>query len=193
MTKEKITLEGVRQDLHRIIKWQLLNKFYWRACFIWPITLIAILLGFGFRRLWIGMIVFSVAAYHILCYVSAYKEYLGKKRVLKNYFKRDDISISVKKLSHIAEITIYEPYMGYRRVHTTKIVKMYFFNASMSWRNPNFRDHYQWSKDLSISSRGLDNISLIGDEFFYVSLQKYKDIAYIYPCKYFELDSDLKK
>ena len=73
MIKEKITLECVRQDLHRIIKWQLLNTLDGRFCFIVPITLIAIILGFVFRSLWVGMIIFSVAAYHILSYVNAYK------------------------------------------------------------------------------------------------------------------------
>ncbi len=192
MTKEKITLKNVQQDLLRIIKWQLENKCDWRMCFIVPITLVAVILGFIFRRLWVGMVVFLVAGYHILCLAKGFKEYFVKKRLVKDCLNCSDISISIEKLSHISEETIYEPHMGFRRVHATKLVKMYYF-AVVSWRDPIFVDHYRWSNDLSISSRGLDNISIGGDEFFYISLQKHKDIAYIYPCKYFVLDSTLTK
>ena len=53
--------------------------------------------------------------------------------------------------------------------------------------------HYSWSKDFYLSSKGLENISMKGDEFYFVSLQSHHDIAYIYPCKNFELDENLKK
>ena len=53
-------------------------------------------------------------------------------------------------------------------------------------------EHYVWSKDYCLSSKGLDNISLQGDEFFYISLRGYYNVAYIYPCKLFELDETLK-
>ncbi len=192
MTKEKITFKNIQQDFLRIVKWQLENKLEWRLCFIVPITLIAVILGFVFRRLWVGMVIFLVAGYHIFHLTKHIKEYFVKKRLVKDCLDCNDISISIENFSHIAKETIYEPHRGFRMTHTTKIVKMYYFRA-VSWRDPIFDDHYRWSKDFSISSRGLDNISISGDEFLYISLSKYNDIAYIYPCKYFDLDSDLIK
>lgn len=192
MTKEKISFKNVQQDFLRIVKWQLENKIEWRMCFIVPITLIAVILGFVSHRLWVGMVVFFFAGYHIFRLIKDVNEYFVKKRLVKNHLNCNDISISIEKFSHTAKETIYEPHIGFRGVHKTKTVKMYYFRA-LSWRDPIFDDHYRWSKDFSISSIGLDNISIDGDEYFYISLQNHKNIAYIYPCKYFVLDNSLIK
>ena len=192
MTKEKITFKNIQQDFCRIVKWQLENKLEWRMCSIVPITVIAVIFGFATHRLWVGMVVFLAAGYHIFHLIKDIKEYFVKKRLVKDYLNRNDISISTEKFSHTAQETIYEPHIGFRRIHKTKTVKMYYFRA-VSWRDPIFADHYLWSKDFSISSSGLENISIVGDEYFYISLQKYKNIAYIYPCKYFVLEDYLIK
>ena len=76
---EKITFKNVQQDLLRIVKWELENKLEWRRCFIVPITLIAVILGFVSHRLWVGMVVFLVAGYHIFYLIKDIKEYFVKK------------------------------------------------------------------------------------------------------------------
>ena len=73
-----------------------------------------------------------------------------------------------------------------------KFVKKYCFQSSIEWRDPLFYKHYEWSADSYLSPKGLGDISLYDDEFFYVCLQDYRDIAYIYPCKTFDLDNSLK-
>ena len=57
---------------------------------------------------------------------------------------------------------------------------------------PDVLKHYDWSKEYNLSSEGLKNISVEGNEFFYVSLQGHPDVAYVYPCKFFELDKGLE-
>lgn len=192
MTKDKITLEAVRQDLYRIIRWQLSLKSEWRFSFIVPITLIAITLCLALRNFWLGAVIFLFAAYHIFWYVIACREYFAKKRAIMHSFVKADVSVSVEQLSHIDEKTIYEPHMGHRRGYAFKTVKFYYFNSCVSWRIPKFYSHYEWSENFSFSTGGLDNISISGDEFFYICLQKFQDVAYIYPSKYFVLDSEFK-
>jgi len=38
----------------------------------------------------------------------------------------------------------------------------------------------------------LDNLSLVGDEFYFISVQGDFEISYIYPRKIFELGGDIK-
>ena len=44
---------------------------------------------------------------------------------------------------------------------------------------------------LIVSCQGLENLSIQGDEFMYIFLQKYPDVVYVYPCKIFALDKAL--
>ena len=193
MTKEKLTLEAIRKDLMKVTAWKISNKAVWRFSYIIPFTLLAILVGILLRNPWIGILIFSIAAYHIVRYVIEYQEYKAQKRAVTETVERGDISISVEQLSHIAVETIYEPHQIGRRGRSTKTVKMFYFQSSANWRVPSFDRHYEWSKEFNISTNGLANISISGDDFYYVSLQKHHDIAYISPCKNFDLDSSLMK
>lgn len=193
MTKEKLTLEAVKQDLKKAADRSISNKSDWRFSYIIPITLIAILIGILLRNPWIGMLIFSVAAYHIVRYVIEIKEYKAKKRAVTEIIDRGDISISVEQLSHIADETVYAPRTVMGRGRVAKTVKMFRFQSSVQWFVSPFDRHYEWSKEFNISTKGLENISVEGDDFFYVSLQGHHDIAYIYPCKSFDLDSSLAK
>ena len=193
MTKEKLTLEAIRQDLKKVTAWSISNKAEWRFSYIIPFTLLAILVGIFLQNPWIGILIFLIAAYHIVRYVLEYQEYKAKKRAVTEMIERGDISISVEQLSHIAAVTIYEPHKGMRRGSSAKTVKVFNCHSSASWRVPPFDRHYEWSKEYYISTNGLENISIKGNDFYYVSLQKHPDIAYIYPCQSFDLDSRLMK
>ena len=107
--------------------------------------------------------------------------------------ERGDISISTEIFSHIANDVIYEPHRAGTRTRTAKTITLYHFNGGSSWRAPFFERYYEWSKEYYISPKGLKNISIKGDEFYLVSLQAHRDIAYIYPCKNFELDKSLNE
>ena len=193
MKKEKITLEAIKQDLLKIVNFQLSNKAQWRFSDIVPITILAVMVGVYLKNVFVGLLVFSAAAYHIVRYVIEYKGYKTNKNAIISLIERGQISISTEIFSHIANETVYEPHRVGRRTKTTKTITVYYFDGGASWRVPTFEKHYSWSKDFYISSKGLETISIAGDEFFFVRLQKHSDIAYIYPCKNFELDENLKK
>ena len=191
MKKEKLTLTNVTKDLRDIAFFNISNVRPWRFSFIAPITMLAVMLGILLSSVWVGILIFLPAVYHIIRYVQEYRKHLIQKKALSDVLDRGEVSVSVKQLSHIAEETIYEPHSSGRYAHATKEVTFFYFEAGGHWRMP-YTLHYSWSKDYHLSPKGLENISLKGDEFFYVSLQGHYDIAYIYPCKFFELDSSLK-
>ena len=195
MKKEKITLEAIKQDLLKIVNFQLSNKVEWRFSYIIPITILAVMAGVYFKNIFVGLLVFSIAAYHIVRYAIEYKEYKINKNAIISLIERGEISIATEIFSHIANETIYEPHRARRRrrANATKTITVYYFDGGASWRVPTVGKHYSWSKDFYLSSKGLGNISIKGDEFYFVSLQSHHDVAYIYPCKNFELDENLKK
>ena len=192
MKKEKITLEAIKQDLMKMVNFQLSNKNDWRFSYIVPITLLAVMASVLLKNVIVGLLIFAVAAYHIVRYMIEYREHKESKLAIISLVERGEISISNEVFSHIANETIYEPHRVGRRARATKVITVYYFNSGSSWRVPNVDKHYAWSKEFYISSKGLENISISGDEFYIVSLQSHHEIAYIYPCKNFELDANLK-
>ena len=192
MKKEKLTLEAVKQDLMKMVNFQLSNKTDWRFSYIVPITLLAVMASILLKNVFVGLLIFSIAAYHILRYVIEYREYKQSKLAIISLIDKGEILISNDVFSHIATETVYEPHRVGRRAHATKTITVYYFNGGSSWRVPNVDKHYAWSKEFYISSKGLENISIAGDEFYFVSLQANHEVAYIYPCKNFELDASLK-
>ena len=193
MKKEKITLWAIRQDLLMYAKRQMDVQDDWRMAYIIPITLLAIVLGILLKNIFVGLLIFSIAAYHIVRYVMECKEYNANRNDILSIAERGQFSIATEKLSHIAYETVCEPrYYSNRGLNDIRTITVYHFAGGSSWRVPNVDKHYSWSEEFYLSSKGLDNISLEGDEFFFIRLQNRPDIAYIYPCKLFELDAILR-
>lgn len=190
MTKEKIKLANIKKDLSKVSTEKRSIKKNWYASYIAPITIMAIGVGFLLQNVWIGLAIFSLSSYHIYRYIVGTRDYIREKKTLCEAIDRGDISISVETLSHIADEVIYEPHTTTRSQRNHKVIKVFYFN-SRSWRVPR-TVHYEWSKEFPMSTRGLENTSVNGNEFFFVSLQGYQDLSYIYPCKFFELDESLK-
>jgi len=185
MQKDAVLLANIKQDLKIIIKNQIHNTADRRLSFIVPFTLLAILSGVFLKNIWIVLLFFSVAAYHIVRYVIEFRSYILQKRAIVEAIDRADISVSTEQFDHIADETVYEPHTFGMRGKVVKTVKYYYFASGRKWRLPVTDKHYAWSKNYYISSKGLENISIQGDDFYYISLQGYPDIAYIYPCKNF--------
>ena len=188
MQKETLTLTNIAQDLKMVADYQMENRTDWRFAYIVPVTMMAIIIVMYWKNIFLGLLLLSVPVYHIVRYVREYRDHKIKKKAITDIIDRGDISISVEELSHIAEETVYEPHAR----HATKEVKFFYFMSGGSWRVPIVSKHYSWSKDYYLSTRGLENISTAGDEFYYISLKGYYNVAYIYPCKTFELDSNLE-
>ena len=196
MQKDKLTLANIQNDLDKIAYTNISNVGEWRSSYYIPITILAVMVGVLLKNIWVGLLIFSVAAYHIVMNFMEYKKYAEQKKAIKDVLDRGDISISVEKLSHISVETIYEPHthstVRGSHTHATKEVTLFYFESGVSWRVPKVDKHYEWSSECYLSSIGLINISVSGNEFFYVTLQGHHEIAYVYPCKLFELDERLR-
>ena len=207
MAKETLTHQGIKHDLKKIAEQQISNKADARLTYAIPITLIVIfavfLTGFNWIVLLISALVFLIALYNYFRFFEDLKAYRYQKKRITEAIDRSDYSISVQKLSHISTETIYEPFVHKRRMfggvhaHSTKEIQMFHFVGGDSWRLPgsangySFQKHYDWSREFYLSSQGLLNMSVKGNEFYFVSLQGDHEISYIYPCKIFTLDKSL--
>ena len=192
MTKETLTLQGIINDLSLVAHYNQYKTEEWRFAYIVPSAAFAMAFWLMLKSIWLALLLFAPAVYHIVRYLMEYKKYRAEKKALNDVICRGDISISVEKLSHIAEETVYEPHRHGRHTHATKQVTMFYFNSGAGWRVPQVFDHYAWSAEYHLSTEGLKNVSVSGNDFFYITLQGYHDVAYVYPCKLFELDSRLK-
>lgn len=190
MKKEELTLYNVREDLIGIAYEKMSKLDDSHLAYIIPTIALTVLLGIFTKSLLIILVLSSIAAYQIFRYIKERKKYTDKRKATLDILQRGNISISVEQLSHIARETIYEP--SPHSKSSTKEVKYYHFDGGRSWRDYFPYEHYSWSAEYHLSPKGLENISLQGDEFFYISLKGRHDIAYIYPCKLFELSKELK-
>ena len=186
-------LSNIIQDLKIVADFQISNTADRRLVYIIPVTLLSVILGFLSKNVWIALAIFTVAAYHIVRFVIEYKDYRAQKKAINDILERGDVSVSVEQLNSIGEELIYEPHRNLTNTKLTRATTFYYFASGKSWRVPNVLKHYKWSSECYVSTAGLKNISIEGDEFYFVSLQGDYDIAYIYPCKNFELEENLRK
>jgi len=191
MQKDKLSLPNIKEDLGSILSLKVSISAEWRMAYILPTVIISLILIFALKHIWIGILILLFPAYHIFRFVLEYRQYSSRKKALMNALERGDISISVEKLSHLSEETIYEPRFGSRR--NIREISVLYFMSGCSWRIPYFLKHYSWSSNYYLSTEGLKNIAVPGNEYFYVTLQGNSDIAYVYPRDFFELDENLKR
>jgi hypothetical protein len=141
---------------------------------------------------WAGVAALGVAAYHTYYYVIELRELKARERAVWDMLRNDSLAITKEVLSHISEETVYEPHSHGRDRDYTKVIWNFYFKSGISWRMPDAYKHYDWSKEFKLSSAGLYNTSVEGNEFFFVSIQGHFEASYVYPCKFFELDEELK-
>ncbi len=191
MEKETLTLESIAKDLNAL-KPDLTSRVDDRGFEASaPLTVAALIFGFYLKIVWIALVLAAISLGLIIDYIMRRRSSRIEKP-LDHSLSRDDISISVEVLSHITLETIVEPHSHGKHSHYTKTVLVYYFTSGIGWRVPYLISrHYAWSKTHYLSTKGLQNISVEGNEFFYVSLQGYPDLTYIYPCKLFMLDPAL--
>ncbi len=187
MTKEPLTPKQIQGDLMRVLDQQSYNTTDGRLSFIVPTTLGAILLGILLHRVWIALVILLFPAYHMIRLIGESRKDRQTEAQVRNALTRGDISISEEILSHIGEETIYEPHTSGRRTRTTRTVTFFYFEGGRQWRVPKVDQHYPWSRLYSMSSRGLDNTSVAGDRFYFITLQADHRVSYIYNTKLFSL------
>ena len=180
---------NIAQDFNIVAKEQLHIAMKWRLPYIISFAFLSAFFGMLFKSIWVSLLISPVAIYQIVHFAIAFRNYIIRRKAIINTVDRTDISISIQQFSHVAEERIYEPHIARRS--NKKYVLFYYFLSGSSWRIPDIKTHYLWSKDYHMSLKGLKNISITGDEFYFISLQGYHDIVYVYPCKYFDLDPKL--
>lgn len=191
MKKEPLKLSNIKADLKRMADFYMSNRVDFRLRYIVPIVIIAVLVGIFTKRVWVGLLIFSLSSIEIVRFFKDLKAHRNTKQMITAAIERGDISISVETLSHIAHEVIYEPHTvvlgGRGYCDETKTAPFFHFEGGGSWRVPSVEKHYSWSQDYYMSQSGLENTSTQGEQFFFICLQGYYDIAYIYPCDRFEL------
>ncbi len=188
MKKERLTTDNIKHDLLISINENYSSKADWRFSISLPIAILAIFAGIFLKNIWIGLLIFSFAVYQMVRYIIAEKKFKNQIKITKDAVMREEFIVSIETLDKVREETIYEPHMPGRHVHHTKDVYFFYFVSEIKWRMPQIRKHYEWSKDYYISSEGLNNTSVSGNEFYFIRLESDPKVAYIYNTKFFELD-----
>ena len=201
MTKETLTLDKIALDLKRVASQNWLSRSGAIQIPLFFIPLLAVGLGFITQNLLIGFLIFLTFPPTLLYYIRERRAHKASMREIEELVARNDVSISVETLSHIAKEMVYAPHSSGRHTHATRRVTFFYFMSGSSWRVPDLyhysarrrqNRHYFWSETCSLSEEGLQNTSVQGDEFYHISLQSDHEISYIYPLKFFVLAAGLK-
>ena len=188
MKKERLTIDNIKHDLLISINENYTNKADWRFSISLPIAILAIFAVIFLENIWIGLLIFSFAAYQMVRYIIAEKKFKNQIKIAKDAVMREEFIVSIETLEKVREETIYEPHIHGRHTHSTKDVYFFYFVSEIKWRMPEILKHYKWSKDYYISSEGLFNTSVVGNEFYFIKLEADPKVAYIYNTKFFEFD-----
>ena len=126
-------------------------------------------------------------------YARERKQHRSDARALRAALDRAHLSVCIEEFSHAGEEVVVEPHSCGRHMHATRLARMIYFTSGIGWRVPLYVSRlYDWSNTHHLTFEGLQNISLAGDEFYYISLQGHPDISFAYPCKFFVLAKELE-
>ncbi len=197
MFKETLTFEGICYDLKRLVKWQPTDMNAYRIGATVSFLAMAVIVWLALKRWWLVAAVSLFWVYHLVCGICEYGTWRAKKRAVDALCVRSDISVTTVKLNAITEEYIYQPHgttslFGGATLRYHRCITVYSFSSGARFRVPPFKQHYAWSREFHITSKGLENMSVPGDAFYFVSLQGFHDVAYIYPCKRFALAPSLE-
>ena len=190
MVKENLTMENIRRDLQKVawLNEERVSDSHFN--YIIPCTILSLLIGILFELVFVAVVIFSFAAYHIVLFSIECRHVSEIRKEIKKDLERGDISVSVQKLTNIVDETIYEPHAGRRGYHNTKDIKVFVFASGIRWRVPNIYKHYEWSLNCYMSTQGLENTSVCDDEFYFVMLQGHTNISYVYNTKFFDFNEE---
>ena len=184
MTKDILTEENARNDLNAVLRTDFYDELSRRISLMIPFIALALILWLPLKLSYLALIPLPVVLYHLVQCVIEIIRYRGKKRALF----QNALTVFDEVFSHIANETVYKPYLSGLRIRFFQTVRLFYFQSGACFRIPSLMKHYKWSRDFAVSTKGLEQISLSGDTFYLVSLQGYPELIYIYPCKRFTLD-----
>ena len=189
MKKEAISVAFVKKDMHNFAYVVTRHRTKRWSSYVFLILISSIVAGFVFRIFLLSSVSLLVVSLLVIRSLNDQSEYTARAKEIYDAIEREEFAVCVKKLSHIAEEKEYE-----MNFSPDDVGRYYCFCGGIRWKmHWQFEKYYDWSKEYCLSVTGLTNISLPNDEFYYVSLQRHHEVAFIYPCKFFELDETLRQ
>lgn len=189
MKKEQLTQENIKKDLLCLLKFRARVALEWRLSYIIPVTLVAAFAGFLLQNVWGGLAIGLVSLYHAIRLAITLLK-LGKRKRAVKQAARADLTASLEALNRTAAEIVYEPWYGHRGPHCLKEITVFHFHTGESWRLPKVRKHYSWSKTYDMSTEGLGITSVSGNDFYFVRLQNFPEVGYIYNTKFFTFEEE---
>lgn len=181
MKKELLTKEKIRADLLVTEK----TRFWRRAQGIVDgailVLLLSILLCVIVQTLWIAV---PFACALVVLAVLFLRE-LNVWRARCKRVEAGDFTVGRGNYTHEDKEEVYEPHLGHKRFSLHRTVKFWYFSNG-KWRVRYDTKHYAWSDLYAMSQQGLENVTLVGDEFYTVALLGDSDFGYVYPAKLFD-------
>ena len=182
--KERLTQENIIKDLlYSEAQRRYLAKNR-HSTYIIPILYVAVIVLLLTKFFWIGIIIALGTIYPTVRCVMIYRDSANRKRSILN----GEFTVITDKLVNIGYETVYEPdFTGdFPFMMTfTRDYEFFYFDAQ-KWQVVGNSRHYDWSKEHYMSTQGLRNTSILGDEFYLVINNYDHEIGYIYNTKFFE-------
>ena len=194
--KELLTVENIKQDLLALQRRKREILLEWRLCstaipygiislcmFIPVLVMPDVPEAKIYRIAFIvfGLIPLMLMFYQLAKLLDTVFVVYKKENAL---IEKADFTVYEDTLKKIEEAWIYEPH-GSRYSMNHKTVYMYHFSDD-TVRLYNLKRHYAWSKDFYLSTPGVEQTSLEGDEFYLVRMNTDKKTVYFYNKKFFD-------
>ncbi len=177
MTKEVLTKENIQKDVLAYVKRIADAKgSYLLDIGVYSMILLILLACAGAWQIALPFALVPIISF--LRYIPWWRA----AREERGEASQGEFTIVREKLSHIAEETIYEPrYLG-RYTRNMHSVRFLYFPCGQ-WRiQPR---NYTWSKTFYMSGQGVENTSLVGDEFYIAIVNSTQEICAVYNTKFF--------
>ena len=189
MQKEKLTPDKIKIDLRGSAEAKKAKGIERYIYGFLSAALLSLVFFFALKMIWLGLASLSLTVYYAvrMCMIQRRKNSENKK--IDDVDDKLDVSVSVEKLSHLSAETETTQVGG--RTHYSEVYWLHFMSG-VSWRIPNTL-LYSYSKEYRLSSKGMKNIAVPGNEYYYVTMQGRYDMSFVYPCDFFELDESLNK
>lgn len=177
MTKEILTKENIQKDVLAYVKRRPSPIYTYFLDIL--LTSIILVIIFAVFVSWKHALVFLILPiFALLGFAPRMREEARERKAAL----QGEYTVIKDKLSHVDEETIHEPRSAGGHRQTIQSARFLYF-PSGQWRitSPN----YTWSKTFYMSGQGIENTSLVGDEFYLVILHSTQEICAVYNTKFF--------
>lgn len=183
MKKELLTKEKIVSDLLAVEKGRLWRRAEGLLEAAGCLLMIATTLCVIFQNAWIAL-PFGVAFF---VFIALFLRQMSIRRARCDRVKAGDFTVGRSNYAQESKERVFEPHLCGRRFLLYSTVKFWHFSNG-KWRAWCPSRHYAWSDLYAMSQRGLENVTLVGDEFYTVALLGDSDFGYVYPTKLFQYD-----